>query len=87
MKKRLKLIPEWKQGAKLYSNQILLLIGSINFIWALVPAQWTQGIPQIWLTYATVVLVPIGVLARMVKQNLKGRDDNDEVSKVGDQCV
>lgn len=72
--KKISLIPEWRHGAKFLSNKILALITGINVIWALFPAQWTQGIPQEWLTWATAILAPLGIAARMVKQDIKGRD-------------
>lgn len=63
-----KLVDDWKQAHKWFSVQCLALAGAINGAWAAIPAEMQATIPQDWITYATIALMVLGTLGRVVDQ-------------------
>ena len=64
----MKLVSDWKDAPRWFSVQCLALAGAINGAWVAIPADMQASIPQEWITYATVALMVLGTIGRVVDQ-------------------
>ncbi|QQG66373.1 DUF7940 domain-containing protein [Desulfobulbus oligotrophicus] len=76
----LKLIPEWKDGLKMYSVQVQAVIGSLCAIYLAIPEKLQDKIEMWWLLVLFMVLVVVGIVGRLIDQGItvhhKGRSDD-----------
>jgi hypothetical protein len=71
----MKLIDEAKQAWRMLSVQCMGAALALQVTWAQLPQDLKDAIPHQWVAYATVALLVLGVLGRLVKQDLPGGKD------------
>lgn len=64
----LKLVDDWRNARKWISVNCMALAATIQTTWALIPADMKTSISPDWITRATVALLVLGVIGRVVQQ-------------------
>lgn len=72
--KKPKLVDDWKQSWKWFSTQAMALGVAIQGAWMMIPEDMKTSLPQNAICYATMILLVLGVIGRLVKQD--ARTDN-----------
>lgn len=63
------LVEDWKQSWKWFSTQAMTLAVAIQGAWMFIPEDMKETIPKDLVGYATMILLALGVIGRLVKQN------------------
>lgn len=64
----MRLIDEWRKCWRMFSVQSMVLAGAIQGAWVFIPAEMQATIPDGWLRWATIALLALGVIGRLVDQ-------------------
>ena len=64
----MKLIPEWRRCARMFSVQAMVLAGAIQGAWVVLPTEMQATVPDEWLRVITLALMVLGVVGRLVVQ-------------------
>lgn len=64
----MKLIDEWKSAWRMFSVQAMALSASIQGAYIALPDTFQSYIPHEWMHYASIGLLVIGVLGRLIDQ-------------------
>lgn len=67
--KKPKLVEDWKQSWKWFSTQAMALAVAIQGAWMFIPEDMKQSLPKDLIGYATMALLALGVIGRVVKQD------------------
>ncbi len=77
MKKKVKLVDDWKNAWKWISVHAMLLAASIQGAWTQLPDDLKASLPNHLVSYSTVALLILGIIGRILKQ---GEEDNADKS-------
>lgn len=64
----MKLVDEAEKWWRMFSIQAMVLAGAIQGAWVFIPPEMQATIPQSWLRAATIALLVLGVVGRLVDQ-------------------
>jgi protein-S-isoprenylcysteine O-methyltransferase Ste14 len=63
-----KLVEDARKAWRWFSVQAMALALAIQGAWEVLPAEMKSSIPSQYVTYATLVLLGLGLVGRLVKQ-------------------
>lgn len=64
----MKLVPEARNWWRMFSVQSMIAAGAIQSAWIALPVELQQNIPDSWVRIATVAIIVLGVIGRLVDQ-------------------
>lgn len=75
----IELVEDWRKAWKWASVQAMVAAGSLQTTWAMIPHDWQQRFPQALITGATVGLLILGVVGRVIqKKEQELQQDNKQ---------
>jgi len=69
-----KLVPDWRQSWKWFSTQAMTLAVAIQGAWMFIPTEMKDSLPKDLVSYATMILLVLGVAGRLVNQDAGNSD-------------
>jgi len=64
----MKLIPDWRDAWRWISTWAFIAAGALQSAWVSVSPDMRASIPEGYVSYATMVIVVVGAVGRMVNQ-------------------
>lgn len=65
----MKLVENWRDGWKWLSMHCMIVAGALQGAWVYVPDDMKQMVPHHLVSVLTIVLLGLGVVGRLVKQD------------------
>ena len=62
-------VKNWRKCWRMFSVQAMVLAGAIQGAWASLPSEMQSTVSDEWLRYATIALMVLGVVGRLVAQD------------------
>lgn len=66
--RRPRLIQNWKQGWRMFSNQAMTLAGALQATWALLDAEQRAALPPNAVHWVSIGILVAGIVGRLVDQ-------------------
>jgi len=64
----MKLVPNARRAWRWFSVQAFVIAGAIQAAWVSIPPDMQATIPEGWVSYATMAVVALGAIGRLVDQ-------------------
>lgn len=65
----MKLVDDFRKAYRWFSMQAMFLALTLQGAWEVLPADMKAGLPPQYVTYATLTLLVLGIVGRLVKQD------------------
>lgn len=65
-----KLVDDWRRAWRWFSMQCMTLAGVVQGAWAAMPDDMRDSVPPNAVTILTISLLALGIVGRLVKQDL-----------------
>ena len=65
----MKLIDEWNKAWRMVSMQAMVAAGAVQLAWESLPPSLLASVPPDVVKYVTLVLLALGIVGRLVKQD------------------
>lgn len=65
----MKLVENWRDGWKWLSMHCMIIAGALQGAWVYVPDDMKQMVPRHLVSVLTMILLGLGVVGRLVKQD------------------
>lgn len=68
---KMKLVDNWRNSWKWFSMQCMAAAGTIQATWMAIPDDMKAAVPAQWVSYATLAILALGGIGRLVSQTPK----------------